>query len=433
MSLAMKRQTTMTRRQVNEAYAAARAQYRTVGVDTERALRELAKVALSLHCWQGDDVRGLEDPDAGLTGGIVATGNYPGVARNGEELRADMLKACSLIPGIKRANIHAFYAETDGARIARDKLTPAQFKRWMRWSKKHGIALDFNPTFFSHPKAASGMTLSSADENIRRYWIRHGIACRKIAQALAENQGSPCVCNFWIPDGTKDIPADRWSPRARLADSYARIFEPAHGIDTRKCIDTVEPKLFGIGSEEYTVGSHEFYLAYAVKHGVTPCLDMGHFHPTETIHDKLSAMLTFCDRVLLHVSRGIRWDSDHIVILNDDVKNVFAELVRGDALHRIYLALDYFDASVNRIAAWVIGARATQQALLAALLEPRAALRACEECGDGAGRLALLENSKLLPLGAVWNYYCQSQDVPVGLAWLEAVRAYEARVLSKRV
>ena len=428
----MAKRAPMTRQQINAAYTAACTLYRAWGVNPEQALATLAAVPLSLHCWQGDDVRGLENPGASLTGGIVATGNYPGVARNGDELRADMLKASSLIAGVKRANVHAFYGEADGARVARDRLTPAQFTRWMRWSKQHGIALDFNPTFFSHPHAAAGMTLASADEHIRSYWIRHGIACRTIAQAMAENQGGPCVCNFWIPDGTKDVPVDRWTPRARLVDSYNRIFDPAHGVDPRKCIDTVEAKLFGIGSEEYTVGSHEFYLAYALKHGLTPCLDMGHFHPTETIHDKLSAILTFCDKVLLHVSRGIRWDSDHIVILNDDVKNVFAELVRGQALHRMYLALDYFDASVNRIGAWVLGARATQQALLAALLEPQAALRDCEQRGDGAGKLALLEECKLLPLGAVWNYYCQSQGVPVGVEWLDAVRQYEARVLRKR-
>lgn len=417
---------------VKTAYAAAKRVYRAWGVNTDKVLKTLADIPISLHCWQGDDVRGLENPEGGLTGGILATGNYPGVARNGDELRADMLQAMALIPGSKRANIHAFYAETDGKRVDRDKLEPAHFKRWMHWSKKHGIPLDFNPTYFSHPKAASGMTLAHPDEKIRAFWIRHSIASRRIAQALAENQGGPCVCNFWIPDGSKDIPADRWSPRARLLEAYTNIFDPAHGIDTTKCIDVVEAKLFGIGSEAYVVGSHEFYMCLGMQLDLPICLDMGHFHPTESVHDKLSAVLTFADRVLLHVSRGVRWDSDHIVILNDDVRNVFLELKRGNALQRAMIALDFFDASVNRIGAWTIGTRATQKAILSALLEPTDALMECEARGDGAGRLGLMEEFKTLPLGAVWDYYCLTQNVPIGVDWLRAMQTYEQRVLSRR-
>lgn len=418
---------------VNEAYAAARRVYAELGVDTDKAIATAGRIPVSLHCWQGDDVRGLETRSGSETsGGIMATGNYPGVARTGDELRADMLQAARLIPGTKRANIHAFYAETGRQRVDRDKLKPQHFARWMAWSKKHNIPLDFNPTFFAHPLAASGFTLSSADEKVRQFWIRHGIASRVIAEAMARNQGGPCVCNFWIPDGAKDIPADRWSPRARLIDSYDQIFARSKKVDPKRCIDAVEAKLFGIGSEEYVVGSHEFYLGYALTRPCMPCFDMGHFHPTEGIHDKLSSVLQFKKNILVHVSRPIRWDSDHIVIFNDDLRAVFLELQRGGALERVFLALDFFDASVNRIAAWTIGARATQQALLYALLDPTQALKDLERRGDGAGKLALMEHMKTMPFDAVWNKYCLEQKVPVGLAWLDVVRDYETRVLSKR-
>ena len=418
---------------VKQRYAAAAAQYAALGIDTEAALRKLARIPISLHCWQGDDVRGLETrPDQGPSGGIMATGNYPGAARTGDELRADMLAALRLIPGRKRANIHAFYAETGAAVVERDELKPRHFTKWMAWSKANRVPLDFNATYFAHPKAASGFTLSHADKRIRSFWIKHSIACRKIAQALAENQGCPCVCNFWIPDGCKDSPADRWSPRARLIDAYNQIFDPAHKIDTRKCIDTIEPKLFGIGSEDYVVGSYEFYLGYALTHEQVLCLEMGHFHPTEAIADKVSALLQYKPSLLIHVSRGIRWDSDHIVILNDDLRNVFLELNRGGALERIYLALDFFDASVNRIAAWVIGSRATLKATLIALLEPVKCLQQLERDGDGAGKLALMEELKAMPFGAVWDYYCAQQGVPAGLEWIEAVRKYERSVLCCR-
>lgn len=428
----MKR-TSLSPDHINEAYLAARSAYAQLGVDTDQALATAARIPISLHCWQGDDVRGLETRSGKeASGGIMATGNYPGVARTGDELRADMLQAMRLIPGAKRANIHAFYAETGRQRVERDKLKPQHFSRWMAWSKKHNIPLDFNPTFFAHPLAASGYTLSHADEKIRQFWVRHGIACRYIAEAMARNQGCPSVCNFWIPDGAKDFPADRWSPRARLIKSYDEIFARSEQVDRTLCIDSVEAKLFGIGSEEYVVGSHEFYLGYALTRPCIPCFDMGHFHPTEEIYDKLSAVLQFKERVLIHVSRPIRWDSDHIVIFNDALRAVFLELQRGGALQRVFLALDFFDASVNRIAAWVIGARATQQALLYALLDPTEELKALERRGDGAGKLALMEHMKTMPFAAVWNKYCLDQNVPVGLAWLDDVRDYEARVLKPR-
>ncbi len=422
-----------SKEQIQDTYDAARKAYARFDVSTDDVITRLADVPVSVNCWQGDDLRGLENLEQGLDGGgIMATGNYPGVARTGDELRADMLQAFSLIPGNKRANLHAFYAETGATSVDRDDLRPEHFSNWMAWSKEHDIPLDFNPTFFCHPKAESGYTLSCRDHDVRDFWIRHGIASRAIAQAMADNQGCPCINNFWVPDGCKDSPADRWSPRKRLVESYDRIFDPAHGVDTAKCIDTVESKLFGIGSEDYVVGSHEFYLGYALTRDCTVCLDMGHFHPTETLHDKISAILQFEKRLLLHVSRPIRWDSDHIVILNDDLRNLFLEIVRGNALDRVYVALDFFDASVNRIGAWVIGVRSTMKALLYALLEPTALICQCENEGHGAEKLALMEEMKTMPFGAVWDYYCLTQNVPVGAAWLDKMRAYETNVLYTR-
>ena len=411
--------------QAEKAYAA-------YGVSIDRALDQMVEIPVSVHCWQGDDVRGFENPSAGLSGGILATGNYPGAARTGEELRADMLKAFSLIPGRKRANIHAVYAEPEKA-VERDQLAPEHFGRWMAWSVDTGIGLDFNPTFFSHPLAADGLTLTHPDARVREYWIRHGIGCRHIAEAFARNQGSPCQTNFWIPDGAKEAPVDRWVFRARLIESYDAIFSSDLGVDTTLCRDALESKLFGIGSESFTAGSHEFYLGYCLTRGIMPCFDMGHFHPTETIDDKLSAILPFTGSLLLHVSRGIRWDSDHVVLLDDDLRKVFHELVRGNALDKVSVALDYFDASINRVAAWVIGTRAVMKALLYALLEPVDALRELERKGDGAGKLALLEEMKTMPFGSVWDYYCLKQGVPAGLAWMDEIYAYERDVLKARM
>ncbi|MBX6313827.1 MAG: L-rhamnose isomerase [Isosphaeraceae bacterium] len=412
------------------AYAWAREQYARLGVDADRAIEVLGSVPISLHCWQGDDVGGFES-DRGLTGGgIQATGNYPGKARNADELRADLEKALALIPGRHRVNLHAVYAETGGRAVGRDRLGPEHFARWIDWAKERGLGLDFNGTFFAHPKADSGFTLSSRDEGIRRFWVDHGIACRRIGAAMGRELGSPCVTNVWIPDGSKDLPADRKTPREILKRSLDEIF--AEPLDPRHHRDAVEGKLFGIGSESYVVGSHEFYYGYALEHRLLLCLDSGHFHPTESVADKISAVLLSLEEILLHVSRGVRWDSDHVVLLSDDVRAIAEEVVRGDYLGRVRIGLDFFDASINRVAAWVIGTRAMLKALLIALLEPTATLRALEAAGDYTGRLALMEEVKTLPFGAVWDYYCLRQDVPVGPAWLDEVRGYEREVLARR-
>jgi L-rhamnose isomerase len=415
---------------IERGYEWARERYARLGVNTDRALETLRTVPISLHCWQGDDVGGFEN-DLGLTGGgIQATGNYPGKARSADELRADLEKALSLIPGRHRLNLHAIYAETHGNPVERDRLGPEHFTGWIDWAKSHGLGLDFNGTFFSHPKAADGFTLSSRDEGVRRFWVDHGIACRKIGERFGRELGSPCVTNVWIPDGYKDTPIDRKTPRTLLRRSLDEIF--AEKLDPRFHRDAVEGKLFGLGSESYVVGSHEFYLGYAVENGTLLCLDAGHYHPTEGIADKISSVLTWLDEILLHVSRGVRWDSDHVVILSDDLRAIAEEVVRGDYLGRVHIGLDYFDASINRVAAWVIGTRCMLKALLIALLEPIGLLRDRETAGDFTGRLALLEELKTLPFGAVWDYYCLRQDVPVGPAWLDGVRAYERGVLAPR-
>jgi L-rhamnose isomerase len=411
-------------------YQAARERYAAVGVDTDRALTALSGISISLHCWQGDDVTGFEDTGAALGGGLAVTGNYPGRARTPDELRADLEKALSLIPGRHRLNLHASYAETGGRAVERDQIEPAHFRGWMDWAAERGLGMDFNPTYFAHPKAADGLTLTHPDDGIRRFWIEHGIRCRRIGAAIGQRLGTPCVTNVWIPDGSKDTPIDRKRPRERLADALDRIF--AEPLDPRHNRDAVEAKLFGIGSESYVVGSHEFYLGYAVRNQRLLCLDAGHFHPTEVISDKISAVLTWLDEILLHVSRGVRWDSDHVVTLGDELVAIAQELVRGDYLGRVHIGLDYFDASINRVAAWVIGTRAMLRALLCALVEPIETLRKLEARGDFTGRLAWLEEAKTLPAGAVWDYYCLTQDVPRGPAWLDAIRAYERDVLAAR-
>jgi L-rhamnose isomerase len=415
---------------VERAYALARERYAGLGVDTEAALARLAPVPLSLHCWQGDDVGGFEDAGAELGGGLAVTGSYPGKARTPDELRADLDKALSLIPGRHRLNLHASYAETGGRRVGRDELAPEHFAGWLGWARERRLGLDFNPTFFAHPLAAGGFTLAHPDEPVRRFWVAHGIACRRIGAHFGRELGTPCVTNVWIPDGYKDTPADRKAPRERLRRSLDEIF--AEPIDPRFNLDAVEPKLFGLGSESYVVGSHEFYLGYAITRRKLLCLDAGHFHPTESIADKISAVLTWTDELLLHVSRGVRWDSDHVVTLTDELRAIAEELVRGDYLGRTHVGLDYFDASSNRVAAWVIGARSTLQALLLALLGPAGALREFEAAGDYTGRLALLEQLKALPFGAVWDEHCRRLGAPAGADWLPEVRAYERDVLARR-
>lgn len=416
--------------QIEQAYALAKERYGRLGVDTEQALATLRSVLISLHCWQGDDVGGFES-GATLSGsGLQATGNYPGKARSADELRADLERALSLIPGRHRVNLHAIYAETSGRSVDRDQLGPEHFQGWLDWAKARGLGLDFNGTFFSHPNAASGFTLASRDHGIRQFWIRHGIACRHIGAALGRALGTPCVTNVWIPDGYKDMPVDRATPRALLRQSLDEIFrEP---LDPKVHLDSVECKLFGLGTESYVVGSHEFYLGYAIERKKVLCLDAGHYHPTESIADKISSVLLYVERLLLHVSRGVRWDSDHVVILSDELRAIAEQLVRGQFLPRVHIGLDFFDASINRIAAWVIGARAMLKGLLLALLEPTAQLRGLEDAGNYTARLALLEELKSLPWGAVWDFYCLQQNVPVGAAWLDEVKTYERDVLAHR-
>jgi L-rhamnose isomerase len=415
---------------IEPAFALAKERYAELGVDVDRALGRLSGIAISLHCWQGDDVGGFEGTGEALGGGLAVTGNYPGRARTPDELRSDLDQALSLIPGTHRLNLHASYAETGGRRVERTEIQPEHFRRWIDWAQAKRMGMDFNPTYFAHPKVVDGLTLSHPDQGIRRFWIEHGIACRHIGAAIGQALGSPCITNIWIPDGSKDTPVDRRGPRARLADALDAIF--AEPIDPGSLRDAVESKLFGLGSEAYVVGSHEFYLGYAVARRKLLCLDAGHFHPTEVVSDKISAVLCWLDEILLHVSRGVRWDSDHVVTLTDELQAIAQEVVRGDYLDRVHIGLDFFDASINRVAAWVIGTRNMLRALLIALLEPTAALREREAAGDLTARLALLEELKTLPHGAVWDYYCLTRDVPVGPRWLEAVKAYERDVQSRR-
>jgi len=415
--------------QIETIFRLATQRYADFGVDVEKALKRLSRMAISMHCWQGDDVGRFEDFGTGLGGGLAATGNYPGKARTPDELRMDLEAAFSCIPGRHRLNLHSSYAETGGRRVDRDALAPEHFKAWIDWAHHTGIGMDFNPTFFSHPKATDGFTLAHRDKAIRDFWIRHGQTCRMIGAAIGKALRKTCVTNVWIPDGYKDVPADRKGPRERLAQSLDKIFKTK--ISPVYNLDAVEPKLFGIGSESYVVGSHEFYLGYAVTRNKLLTLDSGHFHPTESISDKISSVLQFLPQILLHVSRGVRWDSDHVVTMNDDLQAIAREIVANGYVERVHIGLDYFDASINRVAAWVIGTRNMLRALLVALLEPPG-IREAEFAGDYTARLALQEESMSLPFGAVWDYYCHKAGVPVGDRWLTELRAYERRVLSKR-
>ena len=404
--------------------------YAAIGVDVDKALERLSKIKISIQCWQGDDVGGFEST-AGLTGGgILATGNYPGKARTPQELRQDAEEAFKLIPGKHRFSLHAIYLEHGGKTIDRDEIEPQHFKGWIDWAKEQGIGLDFNPTCFSHPKAAEGFTLSHADKKIRQFWIRHGIACRRIAAEMGKKLKTPSIVNFWMPDGFKDTPVDRLAPRQRMKESLDEIF--AEEISPKHELDAIESKLFGIGSESYVVGSHEFFLGYAAAKKKLLCLDAGHFHPTEGIADKLSSCSLFVDEMLLHVSRGVRWDSDHVVIWNDDLRSIAEELVRNNLLDRVHIGLDFFDATVNRIAAWTIGTRSMLKSLLFALLEPITQLRRWELEGDYTRRLAMLEEIKTLPFAPIWDRYCEMNGVPAGTAWIDDVREYERNVLCKR-
>lgn len=417
-------------KKINAVYELAKEAYAQFGVDTDEVLKKLDKAQVSLHCWQGDDVAGFEVTAAGAGGGTLVTGNYPGRARNGEELRKDYEKAFSLIPGKHRINLHAIYAETDGKIVDRDEITIEHFRKWIDWAKELGVGIDFNPTFFSHKMAESNLTLSSKDENVRNFWIRHAKKCREIAAGIGKELGTPCIMNTWIPDGMKDIPADRAGHRRILKESLDEIFSVKY--DKAYLLDAVECKLFGIGVESYTVGSHEFYMGYALKNNIMNCFDMGHFHQTESVADKVSSILQFTDEFLVHVSRPVRWDSDHVVILNDDLLALSQEVNRLDAFDKVHFALDYFDASINRITAWVTGTRAALKSILIAQLEPTKMLLEAEESGNYGNRLALMEEIKALPFGAVWNKYCLQKNVPAGADWLADVKEYEEQVQFKR-
>ncbi len=421
---------TPTVKQLEDAYALARERYAMLGVDTEAALARLGQISLSLHCWQGDDVAGFESPDGELGGGIAATGNYPGKARNADELRRDLDRVYSLLPGRHRLNLHAIYAETGGKTVERNELAPEHFAGWVEWAKAKSHGIDFNPTCFSHPLAASGFTLASYDAGIRRFWIEHCIASRRIGEHFGRELGTPCVTNIWIPDGFKDTPVDRATPRRLLRESLDQIL--AAPVDRQYNLDAVESKLFGLGSESYVVGSHEFYLGYAITKEVLLCLDSGHFHPTESVADKLSSVLLYLPEVLLHISRGVRWDSDHVVTLSDETQMMLQEIVRQNVLDRVHIGLDFFDASINRVGAWTIGARNVQRAALLALLEPIEQLRDAEQAGDYTTRLLLLEELKGMPWSAVWDQFCMRHDVPVGLQVLDEIRAYETQELAQR-
>ena len=409
------------------AYTLAKERYSEFGVDTDKALSQLEKISISLHCWQGDDVGGFENPEGELGGGLAATGNYPGKARTADELRSDLEVVYSLLPGSHRLNLHAIYLESD-TKVERNAIEPRHFTAWRDWAKENGHGMDFNPTCFSHPLAADGFTLAHRDPAIRQFWVEHCIASRKIGDWFGQELGTPAVTNIWIPDGYKDTPADRTTPRRLLLESLDTVLAErlSHNLDA------VEPKLFGIGSESYVVGSMEFYAAYALSRKILLTLDSGHFHPTETIADKISSMLLYLDELLLHVSRGVRWDSDHVVTFNDDLQAIAHEIVRAEALERVHIGLDYFDASINRVAAWTIGARNTLRALLNALLEPLDMLKNLEVEGDFSQRLAMQEALKAMPSSAVWDYYCTQKGVPVGIGFMDVIKDYEKKVMSLR-
>ncbi|NHN29049.1 L-rhamnose isomerase [Paenibacillus agricola] len=414
---------------VQANYELAKELYASHGIDVDQVLKQLENVKISMHCWQGDDVKGFLNRDQDLTGGISVTGNYPGAAQTPAQLRADLEKAFSLIPGKHKVNLHAIYADTD-EKVELNDLEPKHFERWVAWCKEQGLGLDFNPTCFSHEKSSDGFTLSHSDPEIRQFWIDHCKASRKIGAYFGEQLGQTCVTNIWVPDGYKDVPADRMAPRQRLKSALDEVFaeelNPAHNLDA------VESKLFGLGSEAYVVGSHEFYMGYGIQNNKLICLDAGHFHPTEVISNKLSALSLFTDGILLHVSRPMRWDSDHVVTMDDELIEIGRELVRGNLLGKTHIGLDFFDASINRVAAWVIGTRNTIKAILRAMLDPVEALKKAELEGDYTTRLALTEEFKSYPFGAIWDYYCASKNVPVREEWLAEVKSYEQEVLLKR-
>ncbi|MDD4632386.1 MAG: L-rhamnose isomerase [Proteiniphilum sp.] len=421
----------MNGEQIKKGYEEAKGQYASLGVDAAKVIEQLDKLSISIHCWQADDVSGFENPDGELTGGIQTTGNYPGKARTIEELRTDLEKVIALIPGKHRISLHATYGNFGGEFVDRDMIEPGHFQSWIDWAREKGVKLDFNSTFFSHDKANSGYTLSDFDPEIRQFWKEHLRRCRKIAAEIGRQQGDPCIHNIWIPDGEKDKTVSRYEHRKLLQESLDEVL--AEKISTNYLKDCVECKLFGIGSESYVVGSHEFYMGYAVKNNMLLTLDAGHFHPTETISDKLSSILLFVPEINLHVSRPERWDSDHVVILNDELLAIAQEIVRSGQKDRIHMGLDYFDASINRIGAYVVGIRSAQKAMLQALLEPTDKLRDFEKEDKKFERMAYLEELKAMPWNALYNYYCMQQGVPVGDAYIKEIQEYGEQIIFKRV
>lgn len=414
---------------VEERYQDAKAHYAEIGVDTEAALKKLQDLKISMHCWQGDDVKGFLNPDGELTGGIMSTGNYPGAAHTPDQLRQDVEKAFSLIPGSHKLNLHAIYLDTDEP-VDLDEIEPKHFAKWASWANEQGVGLDFNPTFFSHPMMKDGMTLAHPDKEVRDFWIEHGKRSRKVAEYLGKETGQTCINNFWMPDGMKDNPIDRYTPRKRMMESLDEIF--TEDLNEEYTQEAVESKLFGLGTEAYTVGSHEFYMGYGLTRNKLICLDAGHFHPTEVISNKLSSLVLFSKGIMLHVSRPVRWDSDHVVIMDDELQEIGKELVRNDLLGKTNIGLDFFDATINRIAAWVVGTRNTQKALLKAMLEPTEDLKAIELDFDYTKRIVLTEELKDFPYADVWNYFCALNNVPVGMDWYEEVKNYEKDVLALR-
>lgn len=421
----------LNKSQIEEAYKLAKGQYATYGVDTDTVIEHMKDIVISLHCWQSDDVGGFEKPDAELGGGgIQVTGNYPGKAKTIPQMRKDLDKVMSLLPGKQRLNLHAIYGEFGGKYVDRDQIEVDHFQGWIDWAKERGMGLDFNATCFSHPKADDGWTLSSKDESIRKFWIKHVQQCRKIAASMGEQLGTSCVHNLWIPDGSKDMPIDRFGYRALLKKSLDEIFSVKYPKSQMK--DSIECKLFGIGSEAMVVGSHEFYMGYAIKNNTLLCLDNGHFHPTEQVGDKISSVLQFIDEILLHVTRGVRWDSDHVVTFNDEIQLITLEIIRNNLLNRVSIGLDFFDGSINRIGAYVVGTRAAQQAFMFAMLEPTARLKKLEEAGKNFERMAMLEVLKTRLFGAVWDYYCLLNNVPAGDDFIAEIQRYEEEELLKR-
>lgn len=414
---------------VQARYEEAKARYAAIGVDTDKALNQLQNIKISMHCWQGDDVIGFLNPEGELTGGIMATGNYPGAAHTPTELRQDLEKAYSLIPGKHKLNLHAIYLDTKEV-VDLNEIEPKHFENWVTWAKEQGLGIDFNPTFFSHPMMKDGYTLAHPEKEVRDFWIEHGKRSRKIAEYIGKELGQTCINNFWMPDGMKDNLIDRLTPRRHLMDSLDEIF--SEKLDERYTQEAVESKLFGLGAEAYTVGSHEFYMGYGLTRDKLICLDAGHFHPTEYISNKLSSLALFSKGIMLHVSRPVRWDSDHVVLMDDELQEIGKELVRNNLLDKTNIGLDFFDATINRVAAWVVGTRNTQKALLKAMLEPIDELKNMELAFDFTSRMVFTEELKDFPYGDVWNYFCEKNGVPVGLDWLSEVQQYETDVLSKR-